>query len=355
MRFTTSKSRKGMVASAAVLATATLLLAGCAGGGSGSGSGGSGGSSGGSGGGDAGSVTFIPKSLGNKYFEASDKGAAEGAEELGLAFTEQGPTATGSADQVPFIQTAIQTGQSAIAIAANDPTAVCNDLEQARSQGIKVVAFDTDTDCRDVFVNQATVDGVAQGLVDLTAEHLGAEGGTVAILSGGANAANLNAWVDAIQALIKKDHPEITVAKVAYGDDQDEKAYQEAQGLIQSIPDLKAIIAPDTVSVKEAAHYLADTPEYQGKVWVTGLGLPSEMKEYVDSGIVEKFGLWNPEDLGYLAAFAADALIKGDITGEEGDTFEAGKLGEYEVGANGEIVLGPLFVFDESNVGDFSF
>ena len=170
-----------------------------------------------------------------------------------------------------------------------------------------------------------------------------------------ANAANLNAWLDAMTALIKKDHPEITIVKTAYGDDQDEKAYQEAQGLMQSIPDLDAIVAPDTVSVKEAAHYLSDTPEYQGKVWVTGLGLPSEMAEYVNSGIIEQFGLWNPEDLGYLASYAAQALVDGTITGKEGDKFTAGKLGDYTVGANGEIVLGPMFVFDKSNVGDFSF
>lgn len=347
MRFTISNTSRKRLVLVASLAASTMLLAGCS---SGSSTGSPSNSSAG-----ASSVTVIPKSLGNKYFEASDKGAASAAKELGLDFSEVGPTATGSADQVPFIQTAIQTGQKAIVIAANDPVAVCNDLEQARSAGVKVVAFDTDTNCRDVFINQATVDGISQGLVDLVAKHLGAAGGTIAILSGGANAANLNSWVDGIKTIIKADHPEITIAKVAYGEDQDEKAYQEAQGLMQSIPDLKAIIAPDTVSVKEAAHYLSVTPEYQNKVWVTGLGLPSEMAEYVTSGIVEQFGLWNPEDLGYLASYAADALIKGNITGAEGDKFTAGKLGDFVVGKGGEVVLGPLFVFDKSNVGDFAF
>ncbi len=347
MRFTHTKTSRRMATAAVAVAASAMLLAGCAAATPGDG--------GGDGGDGAGSVTVIPKSLGNKYFEASDKGAKEAAEEIGLDFTEAGPTATGSADQVPFIQTAIQTGQKAIVIAANDPAAVCNDLGAAQDAGIKVVAFDTDTDCRDVFVNQATVDGIGQGLVDLVSEHLGPDGGTIAFLSGGANAANLNAWLDSMTSIIEADHPEITIAKTAYGDDVDEKAYQEAQGLMQSIPDLDAIIAPDTVSVKEAAHYLSDTPEYQGKVWVTGLGLPSEMADYVNSGVVEKFGLWNPEDLGYLASYAAQALIDGTITGEEGDTFTAGKLGDYTVGADGEIVLGPLFVFDKDNVGDFAF
>ena len=346
MRFTFSKTPHKRAALAAMaIAGTVMLLAGCAaptGGSTGAATGG-------------GSITVIPKSLGNKYFEASDKGAKAAAEALGLKFSEVGPTATGSADQVPFIQTAIQTGQKAIAIAANDPAAVCNDLKAAQKAGVKVVAFDTDTDCRDIFINQATVAGIAKGLVDLTSKHLGAAGGTIAILSGGANAANLNAWVDAMTALIKKDHPEIKIAKVAYGEDADQKAYQAAQGLMQSIPDLKAIIAPDTVSVKEAAHYLADTPQFKGKVWVTGLGLPSEMGTYVTSGVIEQFGLWNPEDLGFLASHAADALIKGTITGKEGDKFTAGKLGSFTVGKGGEVVLGPMFVFDKSNVGNFSF
>jgi rhamnose transport system substrate-binding protein len=346
MRFTFSKTSRRLATAVAAIGVAGVMLAGCAAATPGDG---------GDGGDKGGSITVIPKSLGNKYFEASDKGAKEAADEIGYTFTEAGPTATGSADQVPFIQTAIQTGQKAIAIAANDPAAVCNDLKAAQQAGVKVVAFDTDTDCRDVFVNQATVDGIAQGLVDLVSKHLGPDGGKIAFLSGGANAANLNAWLDAMTALIEKDHPEITIVKTAYGDDQDEKAYQEAQGLMQSIPDLDAIVAPDTVSVKEAAHYLSDTPEYQGKVWVTGLGLPSEMAEYVNSGVIEQFGLWNPEDLGYLASYAAQALVDGTITGKEGDKFTAGKLGDYTVGANGEIVLGPMFVFDKSNVGDFSF
>ncbi|MGN6502478.1 MAG: rhamnose ABC transporter substrate-binding protein [Pseudolysinimonas sp.] len=346
MRFTFSKTSRRLATAVAAIGVAGVMLAGCAAATPGDG---------GDGGDKGGSITVIPKSLGNKYFEASDKGAKAAADEIGYTFTEAGPTATGSADQVPFIQTAIQTGQKAIAIAANDPAAVCNDLKAAQQAGVKVVAFDTDTDCRDVFVNQATVDGIAQGLVDLVSKHLGPDGGKIAFLSGGANAANLNAWLDAMTALIEKDHPEITIVKTAYGDDQDEKAYQEAQGLMQSIPDLDAIVAPDTVSVKEAAHYLSDTPEYQGKVWVTGLGLPSEMAEYVNSGVIEQFGLWNPEDLGYLASYAAQALVDGTITGKEGDKFTAGKLGDYTVGANGEIVLGPMFVFDKSNVGDFSF
>ena len=54
------------------------------------------------------------------------------------------------------------------------------------------------------------------------------------------------------------------------------------------------------------------------------------MREYVKDGTVESFALWNPSDLGALATYAAAALANGDITGEEGDSFEAGDLGEFD-------------------------
>ena len=48
-------------------------------------------------------------------------------------------------------------------------------------------------------------------------------------------------------------------------------------------------------------------------------------------------------DLGYLAAWAAKALVDGDITGAEGDTFTAGDLGDFTVGADATVLaLGPV-------------
>jgi len=70
---------------------------------------------------------------------------------------------------------------------------------------------------------------------------------------------------------------------------------------------------------------------------------------------VKKFALWNPADIGYLAAYAGAALSSGQITGAEGEKFKAGKLGEYTVGADGEIVLGPPTEFTATNIDDFNF
>jgi rhamnose transport system substrate-binding protein len=79
------------------------------------------------------------------------------------------------------------------------------------------------------------------------------------------------------------------------------------------------------------------------------------MREYVKNDTVKKFALWNPADIGYLAGYAGAALASGQITGAEGDKFSAGKLGEYTIGKDGEIVLGPPTEFTAANIDQFNF
>ena len=82
------------------------------------------------------------------------------------------------------------------------------------------------------------------------------------------------------------------------------------------------------------------------------------MKKYVLDGTVKEFALWNPNDLGYLAGYAAVAIASGDITGKLGESFTAGKLGKYKIinGAGGpQVVLGPPFPFNKKNVAKFNF
>ncbi len=85
------------------------------------------------------------------------------------------------------------------------------------------------------------------------------------------------------------------------------------------------------------------------------MGTPNQMRKYVKDGTVTSFALWNPSDLGYLAAYAAKALVDGTITGKEGDTFTAGTLGSFKVGADGTVLLGDPTVFDKSNIDKFNF
>ena len=338
---------------AALSLSAALALTGCGsdGGGSGSGSG-----SGDSGGGDL-SLTMLPKNLGNPYFDTSTAGAEKAAEELGAEIEEVGPEAASPDAQVSYINTVAQQGKGGLILSANDPEALCDAIEEARSADVKVVTFDADTnpECRDLFVNQATAEGIAAKQLELISEQIGGSG-EIAILSAAANATNQNSWIEMMEKELESnpDYADITLVDTVYGDDEDQKSFDQTEALLQNHPNLKGIISPTTVGIAAAARYLSDS-DAKGKVALTGLGTPDQMREYVKDGTVEAFALWNPEDLGYLAAHATAALVNGDITGEEGDTFTAGDLGEFEVDADGVVLLGEPFVFNADNIDDFNF
>jgi rhamnose transport system substrate-binding protein len=302
-------------------------------------------------------IAFLPKQVNNPYFTSAGTGGKAAVGEFKGTYSETGPSEASPSAQVSYINTLSQQDTDVIVVSANDKDAICGALTEAKSGGTKVVTFDSDTkpECRDVFVNQATADGIAKSQIKLISEAVGAEGGKIAILSATANATNQNAWIEKMKTeLAKPEYSKLQLVATVYGDDNDQKSFQEAQGLLAKYPDLKGIISPTTVGVAAAARYLSGST-YKGKVALTGLGTPNQMRAFVKDGTCKAFALWNPEELGYLAAYAAGALASGTISGKQGDKFTAGKLGEFTVGANGEVLLGDPYTFDSSNIDKFNF
>ncbi|MDN4610113.1 rhamnose ABC transporter substrate-binding protein [Arthrobacter burdickii] len=354
MRFIHSGSTGRRAAFAALATSAALILSACGGGAATEGSG----SESGSGSEGDQTITFIPKQLNNPYTDVVLGGGEDGAKEAGFASSEVvGPLDASASSQVSFINAETQRGTNVIVIAANDPDAVGPALEEARAAGAKIVAFDSDTnpDYRDLFVSQVNAKDVALIQLELISEQIGGKG-EIAILSATANATNQNEWIKFMEEELESnpDYADIELVAKVYGDDDDTKSFQEAQGLLQAYPDLKGIISPTTVGIAATARYLS-TSEYKGKVALTGLGLPNEMRPFVKDGTVTEFALWDPAQLGYVAAFAGKALADGDITGETGDTFEAGELGEREVGDGGIVLVGPPTQFNADNIDDYDF
>ena len=300
-------------------------------------------------------ITFLPKNLGNAYFDTSDKGGKKAITELGGTYAEVGPAKAAPDAQVQYINTLTQQGVGGIVVSANDKAAICDALTAAMDAKIKVVTYDSDTnpECRNLFINQATADGIAKVEVDMIAKQIG-DTGEIAILSASANATNQNAWIDLMKTQLASSHPNIKLVDTVYGNDDDQTSFDKTAGLLSAHPNLKGIISPTTVGITAAARYLS-TSSAKGKVFLTGLGTPNQMRQYVKDGTVTEFALWNPEDLGYLAAYATASLIKGEITGKHSDTFTAGKLGRFTVGANNTVLLSDPYRFNKDNIDQFNF
>ena len=73
-------------------------------------------------------------------------------------------------------------------------------------EGIKISCFDSacNPDSRQIFINQAGTNAVGQALLDAVLDIAGGEG-QFAILSATSQAANQNAWIDAMKTIMEAD------------------------------------------------------------------------------------------------------------------------------------------------------
>lgn len=300
---------------------------------------------------------FVFKNTGNPYGEKMMDGFKEVIEEIGGEVILRSPDQPTAEGQIQIIEQLITQKVAAIAIAANDQDALEPVLKKAMDQGIKVLSVDSgvNANSRLIHVNQANPERIGRIQIEAVSEMIGGEG-QIAILSATSQATNQNLWIEWMKKELEEpDYANIELVKVAYGDDLRDKSVSETEALLKSYPDLKAIIAPTTVGIAAAGKVLTDKG-LQGKIALTGLGLPSEMASYIESGVSPWMYLWNPIDVGKVAAHTAQALVDGTITGAIGDKFEAGEQGSLEVVEDGDgtqIMLGDPFKFDKDNIADW--
>ena len=303
------------------------------------------------------SVAFLPKAVNNPYFDTAATGARKAAGELGGQFKQVGPSEATGAAQVPFIQDLTTQKVSAIGVSAADPDAIAPALRAARQAGIKVVGYDSSPaqGAYDVFVNQADTQGIGESLVQMACDEAPGCAGDIAILSATSTATNQNAWIAVMQQTLQQpQYSGLNLVDTVYGNDDDQASQQQAQGLLQAHPNLAVIVSPTSVGIASAAKVLEDTGN-AGTVQLTGLGTPNSLKAYVKDGTIKEFALWNVENLGYLTYYVAAKLVSGDIKGTPGESFSVPGLGNYTVGANSVLVLGPPQVFDGNNIDQFNF
>jgi rhamnose transport system substrate-binding protein len=300
-------------------------------------------------------IGFMPKLVGIPYFNACQRGAEEAAKELGIELFYNGPTQADANQQINMLSQWIASGEySVIALACNDPDLVAPTLQQARKKGILVVTYDADSqsDAREYFVNQATYDAVAEAMVDAMADELQPKGsGKVGILTSFIQAPNQRQWADRMKAYAQKKYPNMLLLDETQHGEERDLGIRKAKALIQANDDLKAIVGLTSVAVPAAAEAVRQEGK-AGKIKVTGVSTPKDMRDYVKDGTVQTFVLWNPIDLGYLTVHVAELARKQQMPAD--GTIEAGRLGKIAV-RNREVLLGKPIRFTKDNIDQFDF
>ena len=269
-------------------------------------------------------IGVVYKQSGNAYFQASVEGVQKAADELGFTFEHDGPDDGSSDGAIRIIENFISKGVDALVISANDPDALVDVCTQAMEDGIKVVSYDAEVAFpgRDLDVQPSSAKNIGLTLLESIAKSVNYEG-QIGVVSAMATAPNQNLWISYIEEELEANeaYANIEYVGVVYGDDEYQKSFDETQALLNQYPDLKGLIVPTTVGAPAVSKCIQDAGR---DVKVTGLTLASDMKTFIEAGICDETFLWNPIDLGYVASYAAVALVNGDITGAAGDNVVAG-------------------------------
>ncbi len=315
-------------------------------------------------------IAYIPQNTGNPYFERINQGFQETCAELGCEVTFSAPATAEATAQIPFIQEQVQRGIDVLAIQPNSVDALNAILDDVRAQGVFVITTNNDItgneEHRDASINAVDYTLVGRQMLDHMYELLGGSG-KFAIISATTDAPVQRQFIEeagGVRELVTSDpkYADLELLEVVYGDDVPQKSLTECEALLTKYPDLDGIMAPTTVAVAAAAQCVESAGVYpggpnaqDGGVVVYGLGLPSQMRPFLESGVVSAFDLWDPYHMGIATVHLAQGLVDGTVELGEGNTFEAGSLGTLTFGPLNVVNVGGLFTFNADNIDEFAF
>ncbi|HZV26158.1 MAG TPA: substrate-binding domain-containing protein [Acidothermaceae bacterium] len=301
----------------------------------------------------------MPKLLGLSVFEANVQGAKQVAGSLGETINYTASVAASGAAQAQIIQGLIKSNNppKVIAYSANDPTSEVPALEAAKAAGIKVIGFDSDVTAtaRDYFIQDTAYPAIGKALIDAVVKKSGSKG-TIGILSSTKDATIQNAWIDAMETYIKANYPNLKVGPIGYGQSNQATSQTIATNLINSNPDLLALIPIDGAAVPGALAAVKALG-VAGKIDVFGIGDPNPNAKYFEDGSLTGLFLWDEVKQGELIAYVARGDLDGTLP-KAGGSFSAGDLGTFTVTndpAPNTIIFSLPLEFTKDNYKQYNF
>ncbi|MBQ7370779.1 MAG: autoinducer 2 ABC transporter substrate-binding protein [Blautia sp.] len=282
-------------------------------------------------------IAMIPKIEGITFFSMAEEGALRAGEELGVNVIYEGPTTPSAKDQVALIKEFVEEGVDAICVSPNDLAEVGAALLEAKEAGITVL--DWDSQCGEA-VTTASIYNVhdkefGEHMVDKLVEAMGTEG-QYAIVTGGLDAANLNAWIDYGRRYAEVTYPDLELVAIPIPSDEDaEKAYKVTKMILESYPDLKGILGYSTPTAPGCAKAIQELG-LQDQVALVANGMEVDCEEYRADGSLDCGCLWDVEKLGYLTIATAKYILDGN---ELSSDFAVDGIDSLTVSENGHNVF----------------
>lgn len=248
---------------------------------------------------------LVPKLTAHPFFELTRDGCMEAAERLGVICDYRGPQKYDEAEQVQVVRDLITRGVDGLAISPSNAQMMKRVIDEAIAAGIPTITYDADSpdSGRALFVGTDNVLlGVETGKL---IARLRPEGGTIALITGGLAADNLNQRLDGIRQGIGEGWTIVTGSPFPTNDDP-AIGNQVITDLLIKYPNLNAIaiaggwpmFAPE--AFKKAVAPAMDRMASGDFVLVAGDSLEMQL-ELVKAGYANGVVGQRPIEMGSLA------------------------------------------------------
>lgn len=299
-------------------------------------------------------IAIVPKDTTNNWFQVIAQGGAAYGEEHGVKVFMKGGSEADAALQINVIKDLIASGVDALCVIPNDIAALEPVLKEAQDAGIVVICHEASTQENCLYDIEAFDNaGYGGAIMDSLAKAMGEEGKYIIYVGSLTNGSH-NEWADGgiAQQLEAYPNMELIEERIEIQDDV-EVAYQKTKELIKKYPDLKGFLGTSAMALPGMARAIQELG-LEGKVFAAGMGLPAQIKEYLESDTIESAVLWDPYNVGYALASLATKVLNGEEITDGADLGVEGY--ESMMMVDDKVLLGAgWLIITKDNVGSFDF
>lgn len=254
--------------------------------------------------------------VGIRWFDETEKGMKQLAEDFGCAASQVGPNTTDPALQAQMAEDLIvrlEPNKSAITELPNDEKSLDPILKKANDKGIVTIGWES-TNMENLTYDLEAVDNVKYGedMMESLAQSMGGKGEyaiAVALLTIEVHCL----WADSAVAYQKEHYPDMKCVTIPYVETANDtkQAYSLTQELIKAHPNLKGILACEGTLLSSAAQ-VVEEKNLIGKLMLTGLAIPSTVRNYIENGTIQSCSVPGiPANHSYCLGVVALAVLNG--------------------------------------------
>lgn len=264
-------------------------------------------------------LALVVKTLNNAFFIEMEKGARAAADSLGIQLVVQAPEREIDVEkQMQIVEDLIERKVDVLLLVPSGSREIVPAIAKANAANIPVVIVDTRVDAVALksanariatFIGSDNVDG-GRIAGEFVAQKLGGKG-KVAVLEGIPGHETGDSRLRGFRNAIAK-YPGIAIVASQTANWERDQAFNVAQNILQSHPDIQAIFACNDVMALGAVEAIAAAARTKD-IAVVGFDAQDDARTAIQQGRMAATIAQNPREMGRLAVISASKLLRNQI------------------------------------------